>query len=295
MKLMETNLPKSTRVTNGLSFEIHTIQWMRLNRGYEDKIQQSKDRFHIIWITMGEGRLLVDLQKIDFENNQLFFIKQGQVYQFQLTADIEGYVISFTDSFLSKVDQENESICQNSLFQLFVGSGGIKINEETSAEMNDITGRMIREFTNLHLFRDELLRRYLKIFLIYLSRQLEGALMTVKQTRNIELTQKFMSLVDKHFKTEKMVSGYATLLSIRPNYLNEIVKKTTGYSAGHHIRQRIVLEAKRRAAYSDTCMKQIGYYLGFNDMAHFSKFFKSATGMNFTDFKKEKLVFAATP
>jgi YesN/AraC family two-component response regulator len=37
-------------------------------------------------------------------------------------------------------------------------------------------------------------------------------------------------------------------------------------------------------------MKQIGYYLGFDDMAHFSKFFKTATGMNFTDFKKEKMV-----
>ena len=58
------------------------------------------------------------------------------------------------------------------------------------------------------------------------------------------------------------------------NYLNEIIKKTTGYSAGYHIRQRVVLEAKRKAAYSDSCMKEIAYHLGFCDIAHFSKFFK---------------------
>jgi AraC family transcriptional activator of pobA len=35
-------------------------------------------------------------------------------------------------------------------------------------------------------------------------------------------------------------------------------------------------------------MKEIAYFLGFCDMAHFSKFFKNTTGMNFSDFKKER-------
>jgi len=293
MSIPESNTHNSKRGNKGLSFDIHTIQWKNLHFGYEGEIQQSKDRFQIIWITKGKGDFLLDLRKGDFENNQLFFIKQGQVYRFQATTDMEGYIISFTDSFLSKEDQENESIYHNSLFSLFAGSGGIKITQETSAEMNDITGRMIKEFNNINLFRDELLRRYLKIFLIYLSRQLEGAAFTARKTRNEELTQKFLALIDKHFKTEKTVSGYSGLLSLTPNYLNEIVKKTTGCSARHHIRQRIVMEAKRHASYSDDYMKQIGYYLGFTDMAHFSKFFKSATGMNFTDFKKGKPVFSS--
>jgi hypothetical protein len=41
-----------------------------------------------------------------------------------------------------------------------------------------------------------------------------------------------------------------------PNYLNRIVKKNTGFSAGHHIRQRVVLEAKRMGRYSDAGMKE---------------------------------------
>ena len=77
-------------------------------------------------------------------------------------------------------------------------------------------------------------------------------------------------------------------LSVTPNYLNEVVKKNTGRTAGHHIRQRVALEAKRMGRYSDIAMKEIAYNLGFSDCGHFSKFFKTATGVNFSDFKKEK-------
>jgi len=98
--------------------------------------------------------------------------------------------------------------------------------------------------------------------------------------------------LDKHFKNEKMVSGYAGMLMVTPNYLNEIIKKTTGFSAGYHIRQRVVLEAKRLAKYSNMCMKEIAYSLDFADSAHFSKFFKTVTGTNFSDYKKEKFILS---
>jgi AraC-like DNA-binding protein len=33
-------------------------------------------------------------------------------------------------------------------------------------------------------------------------------------------------------------------------------------------------------------MKEVAYSLGFEDIAHFSRFFKNTAGMNFTDFRK---------
>jgi YesN/AraC family two-component response regulator len=67
-----------------------------------------------------------------------------------------------------------------------------------------------------------------------------------------------------------------------------IVKRHTRQPAGYHIRQRIVQEAKRLALYSDVCMKEIAYLLGFSDTAHFSKFFKKSTGINFSEFKRRR-------
>ena len=95
-----------------------------------------------------------------------------------------------------------------------------------------------------------------------------------------------MELLDKNFKEKKMVAEYAAQLLVTPNYLNRIVKKITGFSAGHHIRQRVVLEAKRMGRYSDAGMKEIAYDLGFLDSAHFSRFFKTFGGINFSEFKR---------
>src|SRR5450432_815874 len=87
-----------------------------------------------------------------------------------------------------------------------------------------------------------------------------------------------------------MVAEYAAQLLVIPNYLNRVVKRITGISAGHHIRQCIVLEAKRMGRYSGAGMKEIAYDLGFLDIAHFSRFFKTFGGANFSDFKKGALI-----
>jgi AraC family transcriptional regulator, transcriptional activator of pobA len=284
---------KSGSIKDNVSFEIHTFQWLQKTKEYKTENPNRDNHFEIIWITKGSGRHWIDLQKYEIENNQLFFIKPGQVHRLQPIGEVEGYTISFTESFLSIEDHESDSIYHTSLFQLFADASGSVMTNDAVEEMRDITERMIKEFNSLHTYRTEILKRYFKIFLIYLTNQYSDTFQLTAQTRNMELVQKFMALLEKNFKTEKMVADYADHLSITPNYLNEIIKKTTGYPAGHHIRQRIVLEAKRQATYSGTCMKEIAYYLGFGDMAHFSKFFKNTTGMNFTEFKKEKLVFSS--
>lgn len=38
--------------------------------------------------------------------------------------------------------------------------------------------------------------------------------------------------------------------------------------------------------YSDAGMKEIAYSLGFLDSAHFSRFFKTFAGINFSEFKR---------
>jgi YesN/AraC family two-component response regulator len=151
---------------------------------------------------------------------------------------------------------------------------------------------MIKEAAVNREYSNEILFRYFKIFLFYLGKQFSNCANKTTQSRNIQVTQEFKDLVDKHYKTKKLVSEYAYELNLTPNYLNEIIKKVTGRSAGHLIRQRIALEAKRYAMHSGVCMKEIGYHLGFSDMAHFSKFFKAAVGINFSEFKNEKPIFS---
>jgi AraC family transcriptional regulator, transcriptional activator of pobA len=149
---------------------------------------------------------------------------------------------------------------------------------------------MLREFENEQPHRMEILKRFFKIFLIYLTRKTDEHNQAIEHSRETELVKNFMELLDKNFKEKKMVAEYAGELSVTSNYLNRVVKKITGHSAGNHIRNRVVLEAKRMGRYSAAGLKEIAYQLGFLDSAHFSRFFKTFGGTNFSDFKKGALV-----
>jgi AraC family transcriptional activator of pobA len=85
-------------------------------------------------------------------------------------------------------------------------------------------------------------------------------------------------------KFSREISSFAIVLYLIANLA------FTGFSAGHHIRQRVVLEAKRMGRYSDAGMKEIAYNLGFLDSAHFSSFFKTYGGINFSEFKRGALI-----
>lgn len=244
--------------------------------------------FRLVWVTSGEGNLWIDMKQYTVGTNCLFFIRPGQVYMMERGNSPEGYVITFTGSFLGMDDEKYDSQYTGNLLGFF-SQQVVQIDCETTIDIKETLDKMIKEQYNVHAFRIELLKRYFKIFLIYLTRQFEEIRETGLQTKNVEYVQRFMALVDKDFKEKKMVADYALDLYLTPNYLNQIVKKVTGYSAGHHIRQRIILEAKRKAVYSDKSMKEIAYTLGFTDIAHFSKLFKKIAGVNFVDFKRDKL------
>jgi AraC family transcriptional regulator, transcriptional activator of pobA len=250
-------------------FEIHTMEWIAQNRFQQNSIPHRHNYFVIIWVKKGTGTHLIDLEKYEVEDNTVYCITPGQVHQLNTTA-ADGYVISFMAEFLGVAEENYDLLFNTGLFYTFSNSPVIKV---------------LKEFNNFFILRAEILRGFLKIFLIYLTRQFERPKESEAQSKSIDLVKQFFALVEKQYTTKKMVTDYAEELAVTPNHLNEVVKKITGSPASHHIQQRIILEAKRQAVYSRVTMKEIAYQLGFDDTAHFSKFFKNASGESFSDFR----------
>jgi YesN/AraC family two-component response regulator len=246
----------------------------------------------IVWITKGIGKLYLDMQVSELETGYMYFIKPGQVHKLLCDENTLGYIITLSKTLLENAATEMVTAFTNEVVNSVLDHRRIQIDQNYSADILNIVELMIREIANCREHTNEILIRYFNIFLFYLRKQLTDCAVENIQNRNLQVSQQFKELVDKHYKTKKLVSQYAADLRITPNYLNEIIKKITGHSAGYLIRQRIALEAKRYAIHSRVCMKEIGYHLGFSDMAHFSKFFKSVVGSNFTDFKNNKAGFA---
>jgi len=271
-------------------FKVQTIKGFTEEQDEINEGPHSHNYYQMVWLVKGESILRVDMKEHPVGSNTIFCVKPNQTHQFQSQEETEGFVFSFTDSFFRMDEYDFTWTSQASLFQLFSEGRTIAITYEMEEDMKELVWKMIKEFQNQSPYRMELLKRYFKIFLIYLTRRSEENPNSTEQSRETELVKRFMELLDKNFKEKKMVAEYAAELLVTPNYLNRIVKRNTGLSASHYIRKRIVLEAKRMSRYSDAGMKEIAYDLGFLDLAHFSRFFKTFGGTNFSEFKRGALV-----
>ena len=273
-------------------FKVQTIKNFLENRDRKQEGAHSHNYYEMIWLTRGCGTLYVDMQEHPVENNMIHIMKPNQIHQFYMQEGMDGFVFSFTDSFFKMDEYDFDWAGQGGLYKLFTEGRTLRIPTEMEEELKEIAQKMIREFENEQPHRMEILKRFFKIFLIYLTRWTEEHMDSIEQSRETELVKNFLESLDKNFKEKKMVAEYADELMVTAAYLNRVVKKHTGSSAGHQIRQRVVLEAKRMGRYSGAGMKEIAYNLGFLDPAHFSRFFKSFAGMNFSDFKRGELVVA---
>jgi AraC-like DNA-binding protein len=290
MKQLNTFLPLSSgSEMDERPFGMYTLECIDNNHIHENKHVRSDSQFVVILITGGSGSFVIDLEKTAITDNHLLVVKSGDYHKLRLTSGLKGKVITFMPSFFDASDHGAESF-YDSVYQMFAETRLISIEGDALTDMQDIMEVMQKEFTRHNFHRSQILKRYFNVFLIHLSLQSKTMTEATRQPRNNEILYNFMSLLEKYFRVKKMVADYADMLSVTPNYLNEVIKKLTGISAGCHIRKRIALEAKRQAVYSNTCMKSIAYDLGFLDLAHFSKFFKNTTGINFSDFKKNGAV-----
>ena len=265
-------------------FKVSTIESLRQDLPDAD-LPARCPNYQIVWITRGSGTYCIDMEKYKIADNSIYMIPPGRIRQFKVDGDISGYVLTFNTDFLYlATDGPGRPFYEE------VVSGFNKINMlSLTADcivLRNLLQEMIRECDSEQVHRLEVLSGLLKVFLINLKRSSGAVRQQFASSQRMKLFNNFNSKLEKHFLTKRLVADYASELSVTPNYLTEVVKKITGYSASYHIQQRMVQEAKRLAMYSDANMKVIAYTLGFDDLSHFSKYFKNAAGINFSEFKK---------
>ena len=92
-------------------------------------------------------------------------------------------------------------------------------------------------------------------------------------------------LVEEHFHKERQLAFYADKLAMTVDRLNDHVRRATGVTAGHLIRQRVLTEAKRQLVFTSLPIHEIAYDLAFSDPSHFARFFRKQTGTTPHEFR----------
>jgi AraC-like DNA-binding protein len=93
------------------------------------------------------------------------------------------------------------------------------------------------------------------------------------------LLDRFILLVEEHFREQRGVGFYADRLCLTPKYLSKLIKAGSGASAGEWIDGYVALEAKALLKSTDMTVQQISDKLNFPSPSFFGKYFKRVVGM----------------
>jgi AraC family transcriptional activator of pobA len=96
------------------------------------------------------------------------------------------------------------------------------------------------------------------------------------------------SLLDEFFRGQRLLGFYAEKLGMSVDRLNDHVKRATGVTAGHLIRQKLLSEAKRQLVFTTQPIHDIAKELAFADPSHFARFFRKQTGTTPHEFREQR-------
>ena len=253
-----------------------------------DRLYFSRDRFNkyftIAWNPRECQSVTIDGAEYEFLPNSLLTLLFDQTFSFERPDNIIAW--QFNREFYCIIDHDSEVSCVGFLFgstdHLF-----IQLDEQAQQKLKLLLDVFVEEFKTSDNIQNEMLLVLLKRLIIYVTRLAKSEYVPAKkiQDEKFHIIRKFNLLVEANFKSEHSVSFYAEQLCKSPKTLSNFFAIYNNKTPSQVIQERIFIEAKRLLSYTEKTVKQITYELCFEDVSHFSNFFKKLAFVSPMDFR----------
>lgn len=237
----------------------------------------------LLFFTDGTGTHDVDFDRYAIEPGSLFVLQPGQLHHWDLSADTDGFVVIYTAE-LYHLYFGNKSLSDYPFYESPYSKPEIVLDAVQMQSVLPFFELMIA--ASAQNKRDKILN-LLDCIHLEIAEYTQPDL---HQTHayNAKIKQ-FESMLEHHFKTEKLPSFYADGLHITLKHLNRICNEILNKTATEVIAERVILEIKRMLTDKQLSINEIAEALGFNDYSYFSRFFKKQTGASPSSFRKNSL------
>ena len=247
--------------------------------------------YKISWIR-GKSKAEYADKVIDISENALLFATPKIPYNWiPADSDQTGMFCIFTADFLtphkSGVSLDDLPIFQPGQVPVF------QLDSEESKEIEYIFRKMQKELSADYKFKYDLLRN-LVLELIHYGQKLQPMqAISTAQNASERISSLFIELLERQFPLESMnqrlglrtAKDYADRLAVHVNHLNKVLKEVTGHTTTQIISNRVIQEAKILLKQTNWNIAEISYTLGFDDLSHFSNFFKKQTSFTPATFR----------
>jgi AraC family transcriptional activator of pobA len=232
----------------------------------------------------GSVEVIWNLKQYTIKKNCIFISFPKDIIQLSKWNECKLYIIAFDDNFI-----RNTKVDFNVVQSIFIGIQNHPYLELLPEEANCLEESFSSLILDIGIFEgkyyyDEIGVSYINLITYKTSSFIKRHLETqpeetgVVNKRSIEYYNKFMSLLNQYFRSERSIEFYASKLYITPKYMTTLINKISGKSAMEWINEYVVMEAKHLLKYSEMSIQEISDYLNFSNQSFFAQYFKRFSG-----------------
>ncbi len=243
-----------------------------------------RDDHHIFFVLeSGTGSLMIDFQTVKVDSPSLFFVLPAQVHQLIHQDAVKGWFIGVDTSIMP-------TYCRDILEGQLMLQQPTQLSLLQLRQFDDLLNLIFekRQEPSTDMLYRPAIHALIQAFLLEVARMYSHMIgMDFGLSRPHQLLYEFKKLLSTEIKNLKNPSAYALILNVTESYLNEVVKKTSGFTVSYWIRNEIIMEAKRLLYYSELTSKEIAYELGYEDPSYFGRIFAKEVGMPAIAFRRQ--------
>jgi AraC family transcriptional activator of pobA len=267
-------------------FNVFSINEMLARVKERSEMPYNRRMYYKISLINGWNKAEYADKVINIEKKGLLFATPKVPYHYvPQNEDQSGYFCIFTDEFLTKnksgVILDDLPIFQPGGYPVF------QLTDEAYEDIHFIFKKMIKELSSDYTYKYDLLRNYVLELIHYGQKLHPASVLHPAHTASARVSTLFIELLERQFPIEspnqklslRTAKDYADRLSIHVNHLNKVLKENTGKTTTDIISSRIIQEAKILLKQTDWNISEISYSLGFEEVAHFSNFFRKQTSL----------------
>ena len=236
----------------------------------------------MLFCTKGSMRVRLNLKEFHLQKNQVLVMLPNTIGEcLEITDDCLLAMIAYSgNKFESGLNTSYSIMFQKLLSKQPV----IQLSEEEMQETLTIYEFMRKKIEQVDFcFTREALNGYMQVLFSngyqWITNHIQEERKELKkESRQQELFNRFMELVQIHYKEERGIAFYADKLCLTPKYLSLAIHQASGRYAGDWIKDYVILEAKALLKSRLYTVQQISDMLNFANASFFGKYFKATVG-----------------
>lgn len=236
----------------------------------------------------GTTKGIINLKRVETNSPCLIIILPDQILQYEDISD------DFSALFIVMSNRFTESLNIEERFPVFLSIQKNPYIELSALELESITDYYMmlkRTITNKsNPYSLDIVKYLTKAFFyafgydIHVRRQGEEK----NKSKHQILVEKFLNLIQLHYKEERSLEFYADKLYLTPKHLSKVVKENSGTTASDWIAYYVILESKALLKATDLTVQQVSDRLNFPSQSFFGKYFKRLEGTSPSEYRKAK-------